>query len=204
SMAASPATVRILRRVVWPETSATAEAATPRLLARSRVSAALAAPSSGTARTRALMTARPSASCSTPSIASRPPRGVRRTVSVSPSPVRVKAPLMPASRRPSSDDGRVDVEHDHPLEEEDDEQQDDGRDVDAAEIGQDGTDGPERGLGDLVEEVPDRPHHVVARVDDVEGDQPADDGRGDQEPCVEVEHDHENIENRAHCESGGW
>ena len=47
--------------------------------ARSRRTASLAAPSSGTARTRTFRTRRPSTRVSMPSIASRPPRGVTRT-----------------------------------------------------------------------------------------------------------------------------
>ena len=51
----------------------------------SLISAALASPSLAAARTRTLSTLRPSASCSMPSMASRPPFGVSRTASVTPS-----------------------------------------------------------------------------------------------------------------------
>ena len=59
--------------------------ATPRDLASSAISASFAAPSWGAARTRAFSTARPSLSVSTPSIESRPPFGVSRTLRVTPS-----------------------------------------------------------------------------------------------------------------------
>ena len=65
-------------------TSATSRGRTPMALAISRISASLASPSVGAARTRAFNTLRPSASCSMPSMASRPPLGVSRTSSVTP------------------------------------------------------------------------------------------------------------------------
>ena len=72
------------------------------VLAISLISAAFASPSLAAARTRTFSTLRPSASCSIPSTASRPPFGVSRTVSVMPSGVTIQGlaaagvPLPPA------------------------------------------------------------------------------------------------------------
>src|ERR1700692_228081 len=96
----------------------------------SRQSAVLASPSEGAARTRALKTARPSARRSTPSIASRPPRGVSRTSMTAPSAVAVHgSPRVAGSVRM-----RQDIKRDDVAKEDDDKQQDDRRDIDAAKI----------------------------------------------------------------------
>ena len=74
-----------LMRDVAPPTIATRPGGTPTALASTRQSAAFASPSIGSARTRTASTARPSDSVSMPSTASRPPFGVSRTVTVTPS-----------------------------------------------------------------------------------------------------------------------
>ncbi|EXL05938.1 hypothetical protein BG36_06900 [Aquamicrobium defluvii] len=69
----------VLRRAVPPATTSTVVAGTPRLFATSFSSAVLAAPFSGTARTRARAWIFPSADMSTPQSSSRDDFGVSRT-----------------------------------------------------------------------------------------------------------------------------
>ena len=72
-------------RDVAPPASVTKRGAIPSALAMVKQSAAFASPAAGTARTRTLSTQRPSACASMRSTASRPPLGVSRTVSETPS-----------------------------------------------------------------------------------------------------------------------
>ena len=81
SAMADPSIFRRFTRDVCPLIKLTARGGTPIAFAISRTSASLASPSLGAARTRTRNTERPSAVCSTPSMASRPPLGVSRTVS---------------------------------------------------------------------------------------------------------------------------
>ena len=68
-----------------PERIRTLALGTPSAFAISSVTARLASPPSAMARTRTLTTIRPSASVSSPSISSRPPRGVTRSATLMPS-----------------------------------------------------------------------------------------------------------------------
>src|SRR5215475_2754045 len=185
SAAPSPETLMRLRRVVAPDTTLTSRGAAPSASARSRTSAALAAPSLGAARTRALRTLRPSASRSIPSMASRPPFGVSRTAIRIPSDATVQGfawsaePDTGRPERASDDEPEDQVAYEQQAQ-----NQDHRRDVDAAEIRQDRADRPQRRFGDAVEEIPDRSHHRIARVDHVEGDQPGEDRGADQYPDV--------------------
>src|SRR5579885_364538 len=113
-----------------------------------RTSAALASPSLGGAATRALSTARPSAMRSTPSMASRPPLAVSRTASAMPPGVASHGGL-------TSEHVRIDVADDDVLDEQDDQDHDHRRDVDAAEIGQQIADRAQQRLGDAVEKFAD-------------------------------------------------
>ena len=82
---ADPAIFRRFSRAVCPLTKSTARGATPSAFAIRPTSASFASPSLGAARTRTLSTGRPSLVSSMPSIASRPPLGVSRTVRTMPS-----------------------------------------------------------------------------------------------------------------------
>src|SRR5262249_12507649 len=84
SFGAPPQMQKLLPRPPPPAVISICRGASPSSCATSRRSASLAWPSNGAARTRALSTNRPSARRSTPSIASRPPRGVSRTSSATP------------------------------------------------------------------------------------------------------------------------
>ena len=85
SFAGSPSTAICFRREVMPERIRTLALGTPSAFAISSVTARLASPPSAMARTRTLTTIRPSASVSSPSISSRPPRGVTRSATLMPS-----------------------------------------------------------------------------------------------------------------------
>src|SRR3954453_20809756 len=120
-----------LMRALAPETSRTSRGGTPAAWASKAIKASFALPSVAAARTRALSTHCPSARCSMPSMASRPPRGVSRTTIESP----------PAATVQGRSDGmrsvnvRNNVKRDHIAQENDDENHHNGRDVDAPEIG---------------------------------------------------------------------
>src|SRR5450830_1566077 len=108
-----------LMRAVAPAASVTSRGGTPVPLAISRHSASLASPSLGAARTRAFSTGRPSPKTLMPSMASRPPLGVSRTVSAMP----------PASADHGrgtvmSEHVRVDVANDDVFQEQDQQDQD--------------------------------------------------------------------------------
>src|SRR5262249_44519504 len=130
SAAGLPSTATCLSRDVAPDISRTFFFGTSSALASSSIRARLALPPSAGLRMRTFTTLRPSASVSMPSISSRPPRGVTRRLMAMP-----ELDERQASTR--SEDRRVDVIGDHPLDEHDDQDQDDGRDVEAAEIRQD-------------------------------------------------------------------
>src|SRR5262245_42507446 len=175
-----------LSRAVAPATRLTSRGGTPSALATSLISAALASPSLAAARTRTLSTQRPSASCSIPSMASRPPLGVSRTASATPSCETVQG-LLPSLATASGE--RPDqTREDDALDEDDDQDDDDGRDVDAAQVGQPLPDRPQHRLGDAIEEFRHHGDELVARVDHVEGDQPAHDGGRNQNIDVERQH----------------
>src|ERR1700674_4276204 len=81
---ASPAIFRRLMRDVVPPTIAIRPGGAPAAFAMSRTSAAFAAPPLGAARPPAARPGRPPDNCATPSTASRPPFGVRRTETTTP------------------------------------------------------------------------------------------------------------------------
>src|SRR5205823_12232882 len=97
-----------------------------------------------------------------------------------------------------SDNVGIDVVGNYPLDEHDDQNQDDRRDIEAAQIGHELSDRRQRRLGDPVQELGHRRDELVARVHDIEGDQPGQDGRSDQKPDVEVKDDNDDIEDSAH------
>src|SRR5437667_4447707 len=181
SAVALPEILTRLMREVCPLMISTSRGGTASALARTRPNAALASPSLGIARTRTFNTLLPSERVSMPSMASRPPFGVRRTVTTTP----LGAAVQAADIR--SEDVGQDVERDAVANEDDDQDENDRRDVDAAHRRQHVADRPEHRLGDAVEKFADRCHDRVARIDHVEGDQPRQDGRCDQQPNVELQ-----------------
>src|SRR3546814_11673124 len=85
----------------------------------------------------------------------------------------------------SSDVCSSDLVLEHHLDEIYDENQDDRRYVDAAEIGHEATDRPERRLRHPPEELADHRDHRVAGVDHAEMDQPGQDRRSADQPDVD-------------------
>ena len=65
----------------------------------------------------------------------------------------------------------------------DQQEQDERREVDPAEVGQDLADRPVKRLGDPIER-PYQAGRTVGEVEDVEGDQPAEDDLGDDDPVA--------------------
>src|ERR1700704_276958 len=95
---------------------------------------------------------------------------------------------------PASEYVRVDVVDNHPLDQNDNQEQHDRRNVDATHIGQHGADRTQHRLGYAVKEIPDHRHELVARIDHVEGDQPRQYRRRDDDIDVKVQHDEDDVE----------
>src|SRR5690606_2914086 len=105
-------------------------------------SAALALPSSAGSLTRTFSTVLPSSSTVRPSIPARLAPGCsRRSTSRQPLPSRKGEPSEATAVQRGED------VYEHPLQEINDENQDDRRNVDAAQVGHEAADGPERRLG---------------------------------------------------------
>lgn len=104
-----------------------------------------------------------------------------------------------SSRVPALDQGRRDRGQDELAQEEDQQQKDDGRNVDAAEVGQKAPDRPQRGFGDPVQEIADRADELVARIDDVEGVEPGEDRRQDDQPPVDVQRQDDGLNEGDHA-----
>src|SRR6185503_6761757 len=121
--------------------------ATPKDLARSAITAALALPLSAGALT-ATLSAGPSGVSTTPTIASREALGCTLRVTVTPpDKARKKARRSSTERKV-----RYDPAQDQ-LEQIDDQEQDDRRQVEIAHHGQDAADPTEQGFGELVEDI---------------------------------------------------
>src|SRR6185312_332314 len=98
---------------------------------------------------------------------------------------------------PRSQPGDVEFElYQLPLDDPEDQQHDDRRDVDAAEIGQELPDRPQDRLGGAVEEVADHRHRPAIGIDHIEGDQPAHHGGNDDDPPVDVEEHDDDVDDR--------
>src|SRR3974390_1714907 len=182
-----------LTRLVAPLAKLTARGGTPNALAISRHNALFASPSLGAARTRIFSTLRPSDRTSMPSIVSRPPFGVSRTLSTTPS-TAADHGLSPLTLEYV----RIDVPDDDVFQEQNDQDQDHRRHVDAAEIGQHRADRPPHRLRDAIQEVPHHVRHLIAGVDHVEGHQPGKHRGRDQEPNINLQNQQNDIENCAH------
>src|SRR5215467_5557373 len=140
-------------RDVAPDNNRTLALGTPSDLAKSSVTARLASPPSATARTRTFTTLRPFASVSIPSISSRPPRGVTRRLTLMPVGEYRQGSIRDPPPTARSEHCWINVIGDHPLDEHDDQNQDDRRDVEPTEIGQDVADRGQQGLGDPVQKL---------------------------------------------------
>ena len=137
------------------------------------MSARFASPWAGGARTRTLRTGRPLASCSIPSMVSRPLFGERRKDSAD-----RRAPIATAGHEAASPGEYPGQET---LDEQERDDEDRRRDVDASEIGKQRSDRLQGRLGHPVKEIPDRRHDVVVPVHHVECDQPGEQSRGNEE-----------------------
>ena len=82
--------------------------------------------------------------------------------------------------------GAVDVGKNH-LEENQTQDQDDGRNIDTAQIGHAAADRAQRRLGDPVEEIGHRIDEAVGGVKHVERDQPAQYGADDNDPDIKID-----------------
>src|SRR5262249_61124015 len=91
-----------------------------------------------------------------------------------------------------------DIERDAVANENDDQDQDHRRNIDAAEIGHEVADRPQRRLGDAKEKVADHADDRVADVHHVERDQPGEDRGGDEDPDIELEGEINDEEEGAH------
>src|SRR5438552_10138377 len=99
---------------------------------------------------------------------------------------------------PPSNHIRINVIDDDALDQEDDQDQDHRRDVDAAEVGHHVADRAQRRLGDAKEELTDTVDERVAGVHHIERNQPRQDRGGDQQPDIELQGEQDDIENGAH------
>src|ERR1700734_2728202 len=101
-------------------------------------------------------------------------------------------------RSSRSIDVRQDVKLDHSLNENDDQEQNDRRDINAAEIRHEIANRAERRLGYAIEKIADHRHDLVARIDLVEGDEPGEERHRNHNPHIERESDIDDFEESAH------
>src|SRR5271157_3059096 len=87
-----------------------------------------------------------------------------------------------------SKEERSDVILDDPLNEHDGQEENDGRNVDAAGVGQEVADRSQKWLRQGDKTIPNRADDVVADVDDAEGDEPGQDCARDDDDLIEVQH----------------
>jgi len=100
-------------------------------------------------------------------------------------------------------EGQLDVEvGGELLGEQQQQDQDDRRDVDAAEIGQQVPDRPQHRLGDAIEEFADLRDDRIAHIDHVEGHEPAQHGARNEDVDVELDDGVEEPEQGVHA--GGF
>src|SRR5690554_7655390 len=132
------------------------------------MTASLALPFSATAATRSFRWASPFASTARPSIRSAPPLGVTRSRTETPPGTTRKNTAQPSLEAP------IAKQHGHVIGEEvlqKDEQQNEEnrRNIDPAQIGQDVADGPQHRLGQPVDRVRHQINKAVLRVHHIEG-----------------------------------
>src|SRR4029079_254091 len=104
-------------------------------------------------------------------------------------------------------DGRLNEGWHYPAEQHDvddkhqDQDEDDGRDVDAAEIRQDAADWSQRRLGYAIEHLGERIDETIGRIDHVKGNQPTQDGAGNDHPYIELDDINDEFDQRHHQET---
>src|SRR5215475_5786580 len=99
-------------------------------------------------------------------------------------------PFATRRRKAGSEDDTLepdDILPNEMLHEDDQQEGDHRRNVDAAQIGQQAADRPQHRLGDAVEEVDHHADELVAHVDDAERHQPTQDRACDDDPRIDVE-----------------
>src|SRR5215213_1671001 len=89
---------------------------------------------------------------------------------------------------PSNPD-TTEVVHNQISDEDDADEQYDGRQIEAAEIGHETPDWPEQRLGEPVEHKVDLSHEGIVDVHNIEGQEPRHDHHGDDHPPINVEDD---------------
>src|SRR5438270_12119095 len=141
------------------------------------ISAAFALPCSAAAVTMILRATPPSASAISPTRRFAEPRGVSRT--------RTRTPSRAAAKGKASV-GEIFRHFD--IEEAEQQQENDRRDVDAAEIRQEVANGSQRRLGQPVENLAELSDELVIGVDDPECDEPAHHRLRDHHPPIEIDY----------------
>src|SRR5579862_2187539 len=92
-----------------------------------------------------------------------------------------------------------DIGQDHRLNEKNNEKQNDRRNVDAAHVRQQATDRAQRRLGEAIEQFGDHAHNRIARVDDIESNQPAQDRHGDDDIDINRKQIRDELQKLDHC-----
>src|SRR5947209_11407959 len=162
----------------------------PHAFAIAAISASFARFSAGGAVTATFRTARPSAEDATPSMRSARARGIRRMAT--------RTPSAAALRSRSLEEARGKVVDDQAPQKHQDQDEDDRRDVDTAEIRQERPDRAQRRLGYAIEKIADDRDAAVVPVDHAKGQQPAQHRLRDQEPNVYVDQRIDEPEQRSH------
>src|SRR5437764_4659787 len=174
-----PAMRTVLSRLLAPPTIEMSRRGNRHAFARTAISASFARFSAGGAVTATFRTARPSAENATPSMRSARARGVRRMAT--------RTPSAAALRGRSLEEARGKVVDEQAPQKHQDQDQDDRRDVDTAEIRQERPDRAQRRLGYAIEKIADDRNAAVVAVDHAKGQQPAQHRLRDQQPNVDVD-----------------
>src|SRR5215472_6974675 len=185
--AGAPVTATTFRRSVAPRTTEKSHGGRWKARASSLRSAAFALPPSGAAVTATLSTTPPSASSASPMMRSAEALGVSRTARRTPSAVSEKGCRLAIAT------SELKRQRDELLLRQPDDQQDhQGRDVEATDVRQEAPKRPIDRLRQAIEDIDDATDHVVGSGEHAEGDQPARDHRDDHDPPIDVEDlDHE-------------
>ena len=173
----------VLTRDLLPAATVTRVLATPSHCATTLSTDRLASPLSATARTRTL-SAGPSAVCIMPSMPSCADLGVTRASTRTP--VLLGRQGLCAARHHTNSFARLVRTTDWMKKQI--RIRTSGRDVDAAEIGQQAPDRPQHRLGQGIEPLPQRADELVVGIDHIERDQPAHHGARNDD--VDIERDH--------------
>src|SRR5947209_8068356 len=180
----------VLSRLLAPPTIEMSRRGNRHAFARTAISASFARFSTGGAVTATLRTARPSTEDAIPSMRSARARGVRR--------ISTRTPSTAAVRSPSLEEAWGKVVNEQAPQKHQDQDQDDRRDVDAAEIRQERADRAQRRFGYAIEKIADDRDAAVVAVDDAKGQQPAQHRLRDQQPDIDVDQRIDEPEQRSH------